>query len=398
MGKWEIIEKCIEEHKQGYYKPGKAQTGNSCLIRITDLTDEGYINLESSPKIFVEDKDLKKFSILKGDFLFARTGGAGKFGLALKNVNGVFASYLIRFRFKEQFNIFFLRYFFQSEIFQSDLKSRIHGGVNQNVHAEDIKKCLLPLFSVDEQQRIVAKLDGLFAKIDQAISLLEANLQHTKALMGSVLDEEFGKLEASSKIVAISKIADVKGGKRLPKGKKLLEEKTKYPYIRVSDFTDHGTIDLEGLKFISKEIHEQISRYTITSEDLYISIAGTIGKTGIIPEELNGANLTENAAKLVYKDKSTIDNLFVYFYTLSDKFKAYVENSTKQVAQPKLALTRLKEIKIALPSLEKQKEVVQKFKSAQFQINKLQETQTQKLNHLKALKSSLLDQAFKGEL
>lgn len=379
MGKWKIIEKCIEEHKQGYYKPGKAQIGNSSLIRITDLTDEGYINLESAPKIFVEDKDLNNFSILKGDFLFARTGGAGKFGLALKKVNGVFASYLIRFRFKEELNIFFLRYFFQSEIFQSDLKSRIHGGVNQNVHAEDIKKCLLPLFTNKEQQRIVAKLDGLFAKIDQAIGLLEENIAHTQALMGSVLDEEFGKLEEVSTIMPLKDVVDNLDGKRIPI--KASERKTAngvYPYYGAS-----GVIDY-------------VEDYIFDEETLLISEDGAnlVVRKYPIAFIADGKYWVNNHAHVVKAKTEITSNEYLKYYIAHIDISGFITGS----AQPKLSQRKMNEIKILIPSLEKQKEVVQKFKRAQFQIHKLEETQTQKLNHLKALKSSLLDQAFKGDL
>ncbi|OAD45920.1 restriction endonuclease subunit S [Polaribacter atrinae] len=336
--------------------------------------------------------------VRKGDILFCLRGSLGKFAEIEDDIDGGIASSLVIIRPSDKVNLGFLKLFLESHLCSELIKKYDNGTAQPNLSAASLKKFKIPLPPLPEQQRIVAKLDGLFAKIDKAISLLEANILHTQALMGSVLDEEFGRLEETSKVVSISEIADVKGGKRLPKGQKLLEFKTDYPYIRVTDFSENGTIEIDKLKFISKEIHEQISRYIITNDDLYISIAGTIGKTGIIPKQLNGANLTENAARLVYKDKSTIDNAFVYYYTKSDKFKRFVEDSTKQVAQPKLALTRLKQIKLALPSLKKQQKVVEKFKHAEERLIALEETQTEKLNHLKALKSSLLDQAFKGEL
>ena len=84
----------------------------------------------------------------------------------------------------------------------------------------------------------------------------------------------------------------IKGGKRIPKGKKLSEIKTPYPYIRVTDFNDFGSVDLDSIQYVTEDIFKEIKNYIISDKDLYISIAGTIGKTGIIPKELNGANLT----------------------------------------------------------------------------------------------------------
>ncbi|MGJ0320559.1 restriction endonuclease subunit S [Aliarcobacter cryaerophilus] len=152
----------------------------------------------------------------------------------------------------------------------------------------------------------------------------------------------------------------IKGGKRIPKGKKLLETKTNYPYIRVTDFNDFGSIDLNNIQYITEDIYNEIKNYIISKDDIYISIAGTIGKTGIIPNELDGANLTENAAKFVF-DNSKYDKFFLLYFTNSIPFLEQIGLATKTVAMPKLALTRLKEVEIPLPPFEEQKRIVAKL-------------------------------------
>ncbi|AYJ78072.1 restriction endonuclease subunit S [Aliarcobacter cryaerophilus] len=152
----------------------------------------------------------------------------------------------------------------------------------------------------------------------------------------------------------------IKGGKRIPKRKKLLETKTNYPYIRVTDFNDFGSIDLNNIQYITEDIYNEIKNYIISKDDIYISIAGTIGKTGIIPNELDGANLTENAAKFVF-DNSKYDKFFLLYFTNSIPFLEQIGLATKTVAMPKLALTRLKEVEIPLPPFEEQKRIVAKL-------------------------------------
>ena len=95
----------------------------------------------------------------------------------------------------------------------------------------------------------------------------------------------------------ISDIADVRGGKRLPKGYSLVESDTGYPYITVTDMED-GTVNCDKIRYVPLDAVDQIKRYRITVDDIYISVAGTLGLVGIIPHELNNANLTENADKL----------------------------------------------------------------------------------------------------
>ncbi|MFH4483095.1 restriction endonuclease subunit S [Vibrio parahaemolyticus] len=249
--------------------------------------------------------------------------------------------------------------------------------------------------SVDEQKRIVEKLDALLTRIDTAIEHLQESVTLKNSLLQSALD---GQFSAITERMTIESLAEVKGGKRLPKGEKLSDEETEHPYIRVADFTDKGTIDLSGIKYISKEIHEQIKRYVISKDDLYISIAGTIGKTGFVPSELDGANLTENAAKLVIKDKQQLDLSYLYLFTLTSDFSAQAGLATKTVAQPKLALTRLSKIEIPICSLEEQKSLVSTIEALKSKIHDAEAVLLGKIEDLKSLKASILDSAFKGEL
>jgi type I restriction enzyme S subunit len=249
--------------------------------------------------------------------------------------------------------------------------------------------------SVEEQKRIVEKLDALLTRIDTAIEHLQESVTLKNSLLQSALD---GQFSAITERMTIESLAEVKGGKRLPKGEKLSDEETEHPYIRVADFTDKGTIDLSGIKYISKEIHEQIKRYVISKDDLYISIAGTIGKTGFVPPELDGANLTENAAKVVIKDKQQLDLSYLYLYTLTSAFSAQAGLATKTVAQPKLALTRLSKIEIPMCSLEEQKSLVSTIEALKSKIHDAEAVLLGKIEDLISLKASILDSAFKGEL
>lgn len=248
---------------------------------------------------------------------------------------------------------------------------------------------------LDEQKRIVEKLDAVLSRIDTAIEHLQESVTLENSLFQSALD---GQFSAISYRMMIESLAEVKGGKRLPKGEKLSDEVTEHPYIRVADFTDKGTIDLSDIKYISKEIHEQIKRYVISKDDLYISIAGTIGKTGFVPPELDGANLTENAAKLVIKDKQQLDLSYLYLFSLTSDFSTQAGLATKTVAQPKLALTRLSKIEIPMCPLEEQKALVSTIATLKSKIHDAEEILLGKIEDLKKLKASILDSAFKGEL
>jgi type I restriction enzyme S subunit len=341
---------------------------------------------------------LSSGKLRKGDIVFCLRGSLGKFAVVDREIKGAIASSLVIVRPNEKLDLSFLSAYFQSSISQEYIDLYDNGSAQPNLSAASLKKFKIPIPSLPEQKRIVSKLDALFARIDKSIALLEENIKQTEHLMASALDEIFKNLASKSEVYKVSDFADIKGGKRLPKGLKVQEAKTDYPYIRVADFQDNGTVDLSSLQYITKEAHAQIKRYIINPEDLYISIAGTIGKTGIIPNELKGANLTENAARFVFKSDFDINNKFIYYFTLSDSFNAQISEATKTVAQPKLALTRLKEVTLPIPNIERQNKAVVQFDILSSKTQAIIKEQNDKLTNLKALKESILDKAFKGEL
>jgi type I restriction enzyme S subunit len=105
------------------------------------------------------------------------------------------------------------------------------------------------------------------------------------------------------------------------------------------------------------ETYKQIKIYTIVSDDVYISIAGTIGLAGIIPPELNGANLTENAAKLC--NLRNVDKKFLAYILNSEIAKPQISALIGKATQPKLALFRIEKINIPLPPLLEQRRIAE---------------------------------------
>ncbi|MGY5831731.1 restriction endonuclease subunit S [Vibrio vulnificus] len=333
--------------------------------------------------------------VRQGDLLFCLRGSLGKCAIVSNLSEGAIASSLVIVRPSEALDPNYLLYYFNSPLCSNFIERYNNGAAQPNLSAKSLSKFLIPLTSQKEQKRIVEKLDALLTRIDIAIEHLQESVTLKNSLLQSALD---GQFSAITDRMTIESLAEVKGGKRLPKGEKLSDEETEHPYIRVADFTDKGTIDLSGIKYISKEIHEQIKRYVISKDDLYISIAGTIGKTGFVPPELDGANLTENAAKLVIRDKQQLDLSYLYLFTLTSDFSAQAGLATKTVAQPKLALTRLSKIEIPMCSLEEQKSLVSTIEALKSKIHDAEAVLLGKIEDLKNLKASILDSAFKGEL
>ena len=194
--------------------------------------------------------------------------------------------------------------------------------------------------------------------------------------------------------VRLGNITQIKGGKRIPKGTSLLKENTGYKYIRVTDMKN-GTVLNDDIHYISKDIYNKISNYTISKNDIYITCAGTIGRVGIIPVEFDGANLTENADKIIIKH--------INKYLLVKVLSSYiVQKQIQEVittgCQPKLAIKKIEQLKIPLPPINEQQRIVNIIESLFTKLDRAKELIENTLAQFEQNKMAILHKAFTGEL
>lgn len=158
------------------------------------------------------------------------------------------------------------------------------------------------------------------------------------------------------KEVCLGDVAVIKGGKRLPKGKNLISNKTQHPYIRVRDLNNNRTLALtDEFEYVDNDTFQTISRYIVDTNDVIISIVGSIGLVSIIDNTLDKASLTENCAKIVELDNITAQ--YLYYYLVSNKGQAEIKKGTVGAVQAKLPLKNIQNISISIPSLPEQKAI-----------------------------------------
>ena len=227
---------------------------------------------------------------------------------------------------------------------------------------QELKNSILQLAiqgKLVEQRPEEGTAEELFTQIQQEKKRLiaEKKIKKEKPLPEITEDEKPFDIPESWKWVKLGEIVTVLGGKRIPAGRQLTTENTGYKYIRVSDMKD-GTVLTDGLLYIPSDIFPSIARYIIHKEDVYITVAGTIGRVGKIPEEIDGANLTENADRLVF---SMLEQNWLIKCLESNIVQSQIANVTTKVGQPKLAIKRIQKLIIPLPPLAEQKRIVEKL-------------------------------------
>ena len=374
--------------------------------------EEGYSNRHET--------ELKKWKDIKSGFTHFQEGDVviakinpcfqNRKSAIMKNlINHVGAGttelYVLRAYSNYVLNKFLLYLIKGNDFIDGGVKSYTGTAGQQRVKKEFVQNYVFPLPPLEEQKRIVEKVDELFKLIDELNNNKEYLLQdieNTKnkvlrlAIQGKLVEQNPNDESASVllekikvqkeqlikekqikkekplpeinqeekvfeipdtwKWCRLGEISTVKGGKRVPAGYKLLNTPTDYLYIRVADMKN-GTILENDIKYISREIYEKIKNYYIETEDIYMTIAGTIGRVGTVPNKFNRANLTENASKIrcYYVEKD-----YIFRVLNSDFIQKQIADKTKKVGQPKLALNQIESLVLPLPPLEEQKRIVAK--------------------------------------
>ncbi len=153
---WEVTELGnLGELQYGYTASTVKEHTGVKFLRITDIEENGRIDWGKVPYCNIPKQDIEKFSLKKGDILFARIGAtAGKTALVEENVCGVFASYLIRLKTKEAIHPHFAFYFTQSEGYWSQALRQREGQLKKGINATMLSKFAIPLPPLEEQKKI----------------------------------------------------------------------------------------------------------------------------------------------------------------------------------------------------------------------------------------------------
>ncbi len=155
--------------------------------------------------------------------------------------------------------------------------------------------------------------------------------------------------------VQLGSVADIKGGKRLPNGADFSTTPTAHPYIRARDI-GQGKVRVNDPVYLSADVAKRLARYTVNAGEVCLTIVGAnVGDIGAVPPELDGANLTENAVKIVTNGKA--DQAYLKYALLSDDAAAQMKVLAGGAAQPKLGIYKVETIEIPLASLPLQRRI-----------------------------------------
>ncbi|MBO4645094.1 MAG: restriction endonuclease subunit S, partial [Bacteroidales bacterium] len=177
----------------GYNAPA-IEKGDIRMVRISDIQNN-QVNWRSVPFCKIKESDIDTYLLKPNDILFARTGGTVGKSYIVKSVPhpAIYAGYLIRTRYSQQLCPQFLKYFMESPLYWDELKEGTTATAQPNCNGKKLASMLLPVPPVQEQLRIVSKLEELLLHIDKydaaQTQLDRLNIDIYSQLKKSILQE-----------------------------------------------------------------------------------------------------------------------------------------------------------------------------------------------------------------
>ncbi|MFD0961705.1 restriction endonuclease subunit S [Paenibacillus chungangensis] len=308
---------------------------------------------------------------------------------------------LIKTRFE---NNAYLKHYMQSPAFQNFLKLNAKGTAQKGVYLKTLKSSPIPLPPLNEQKRIVDKVERLLTKINQAKQLIEEAKATFELRRAAILDkafrgeltekwrqESFGTVEQNWESTTIGNVCSESFyGPRFGKNEYSFEG---IPTIRTTDMTKNGEIILKDPpKVVIGE--KNIDKFRLKKGDLLVTRTGSIGTMAVFNEEY----LAVPSAYLIrFRFIEQVNTRFMFYYLMSPKGQKMMGLGTTAITQPNINAETIKKMPFLLPSFEEQIEIVQVLDSFWHMEQKLIE-RLGKYNYLEKLEQSILMYAFSGKL
>lgn len=380
--------------------------GNARLVRISDI-QENKIIWDKVPYCNIDDKLVEQYLIKENDILFARTGGTvGKSVMAIDVIsNAVFAGYLIRSNYSKKLNGKYLKYFMESELYWTQLKIGTTATAQPNCNGKTLGKMVFPLSPINEQQRIVNRIESLFAKLDRAKELIEKTLAQFEQNKMAILHKAFtGELTVKWRKENNIDLSSWQNYQLKDICEKITDGTHQTPkytddggYIFLSSKNvKSGKIDWKNIKYIPKDLHDILyERIAPQRDDILLAKNGTTGVAAIVDRDIIFDIYVSLA--LLRVNKKYILPMFLLYVIGSPRIKNYFDSNLKGIGVPNLHLKYIREATISVPIIEEQQEIVNILDKLLVKYNKIKNLE-QQLEKIELLKKAILAKAFRGEL
>ena len=325
-----------------------------------------------------------------GDLLIVCDGSRS--GLVGKAVTGYVGSTLARIDVSDEIDINYLYYFIQGKY--QVLNTNVKGTGTPHLKQDLLKSFDIYLPSLDEQQRIVTKIEELFSKLDKGVEELNKIKEQLKIYRQAVLKEAFEGIKSYKKI---SDLFDVTGG--LTKNSKRNELSLRWKYLRVANVF-FNYIDTTEIKSIGVK-PEEIEKTLLKRNDLlFVEGNGSkdqIGRVAIWNNEIENC-LHQNHIIKARPMEQVLSKFALYYLMSTCGRKQITQIASSTSGLYTLSTNKIKNLSVPICDIKQQEKVICDIEERLSVCDKIEQTVNESLQKAESLRQSILKQAFEGKL
>jgi type I restriction enzyme S subunit len=342
----------------------------------------------------------KRLSPKRGDVLLAKNGTTGVAAIVDRDVSFDIYVSLALLRPLECLVPRFLLHFVNSPIAKAQFNKRLKGIGVPNLHLKEIRDVEIKFpKNLEQQQKIVAKLDQAFADIEKVKENAEQNLVSAKELFDSYLQGIFSHGQEGWAESSLQNITSKIGSGATPRGGKAAYKEHGMSLIRSMNVHDRRFKE-KNLALIDDEQAGKLNNVTLEKDDVLLNITGaSVARCCVVPDEYLPARVNQHVS-IIRVDTDIISPRFMCFLLTSTYYKnILLEVGGSGATREAITKVQLQNFVIKYPdTVEKQEGFLDELTGIESKSLKLQNIYTKKIHALNELKQSILQKAFNGEL
>lgn len=330
-----------------------------------------------------------------GDFIFSNSMSFGR--AYIMKISGYIHDGWFTFKLPQTLDQNYLWYLFRSPFLKDQINTLASGAIVQNISSDLVKKCILPIPPLSEQQAIVKKLDAAFALIDQAKANIEKNIQNAKELFQSKLNQIFSQKGEGWEEKKLGEVCIIKPPKK--EAKEVVGVEDLVTFLPMEDL---GICAKETTPNKARKLKEVSGSYTYFKEgDILLAKITPCFENGKLSIARNLVNKIGfgSSEYVVFRTNKELLNEYLFYFLSRDTFRAEGKRKMQgAVGHKRISKEFIEDALIYLPSLQTQQEIVLQLDVLSEQTKQLEAKYKAKLGNLEELRKSILEKAFKGEL
>jgi len=392
---WTTLGDVSEKPQYGWTTKANPDGNGVRLLRTTDIT-AGSIAWSTVPACTEQPADLEKYLLATNDIVVSRAGSVGASIRVVAPPPAVFASYLIRLR-AAGIESAYLSWFLHSPLYWNQIRDAAAGIALLNVNAKKLAAISMPLPPLNEQRRIVAAIEEHLSRLDAAEASLSPALLRTEVLR-SALITAFMENDDWPRTYW-REAGRSQNGRAFPSRD---YSATGIRLLRPGNLHVSGRVewDTKNTRCLPESYAEEHPRFLVGENELVMNLTAQSLKD----EFLGRVCLTQAGERCLLNQRiarltpNEADPRFVMYAFKSRRFRAFVNSLNKGSLIQHMFTSQLADYELPMPPLEEQRRIVVEIEERLGAIDALRPAIERAQRKGAALRRSILERAFSGEL